>query len=204
MRSSACDTVSRRCVRPVLCWPAFPLVPALGSTGSAADRSAAFVGFTATMAGSDFSPPFIIGYGSSPSQCGPPASSADGRMRDLPGSDAILPRVMWPSTPAGRRCLAIAASLMLRSTMETVSAPAACPFRGSIPHPTRRLCTLRGRRRRRLAQHSLPGGQLRPYPGWTSTSQSRQLPGAPPSGLRSYASGTGQSAFSRAARASSM
>jgi hypothetical protein len=45
MRSSACDTLSRLCVRRVLCWPAFPLVPALRSTGSAAwsspaDRSA--------------------------------------------------------------------------------------------------------------------------------------------------------------------
>ena len=36
MRSSACDTLSRSCARRVLCWPAFPLAPALGSTGSAA------------------------------------------------------------------------------------------------------------------------------------------------------------------------
>ncbi len=47
MRSSACDTLSRSCARRVLCWSAFPLVPALGSTDSAADRSALFVGFTA-------------------------------------------------------------------------------------------------------------------------------------------------------------
>src|ERR1700726_2123150 len=40
--------------------PAFPLVSALGSTGSAADRSALFVGFTATMAERDFSCPCII------------------------------------------------------------------------------------------------------------------------------------------------
>ena len=53
MRSSACDTVPRLCVRPMLCWLAFPLVSALGSTGSAADRSALFVGFPATMAESD-------------------------------------------------------------------------------------------------------------------------------------------------------
>ncbi len=79
-----CDTLVQLCVRHVLCWPAFPLVSALGSTGSAAvdstaDRSAAasavlFVGFTATMAGSDFSCPCIIGYGSSPSRCGPSLS----------------------------------------------------------------------------------------------------------------------------------
>ena len=50
MRSSACDTVSRLCARPVLCWLAFPSASALGSTGSAADRSALFVGFPATVA----------------------------------------------------------------------------------------------------------------------------------------------------------
>src|SRR6516162_4031467 len=49
---------------------------------------------------------------------------------------------------------------MLRSTISTVSAPAICPFRGSITHPTQPLCTLRGRRCRRLTQHSLPGRLL--------------------------------------------
>src|SRR5215469_5819604 len=62
---------------------------------------------SATMAGSDFSYPFIIGYGSSPSRCGPSLSrDADGQTRDLPASDAIPLHVMWPSTPAGRRHLA--------------------------------------------------------------------------------------------------
>ena len=61
MRSSACDTLSRSCARRVLCWPAFPSAPALRSTGSAADRPALFVGFIATMAGSDFSRPCIAG-----------------------------------------------------------------------------------------------------------------------------------------------
>src|SRR6266851_9008548 len=64
----------RLCVRHVLCWLAFPLVFTLRSTGSvavgsaadcsAADRSTLFVGFTATMAESDFSCPCVIGYGS--------------------------------------------------------------------------------------------------------------------------------------------
>jgi len=54
----------------------------------------------------------------------------------------------------------IAASLMLRSTMKTVSAPAASSFRGSLPHPTHPLCTLRVRHRCRLTQHSLPGSLL--------------------------------------------
>ena len=67
----------------------------------------------------------------------------------------------------------ITALLMLRSTISTVSAPATCLFRGSITNPMQLLCTLRGRRYRRLTQHSLPGGPLRPYPdrsfaGWTA------------------------------------
>jgi hypothetical protein len=55
MQASACVTRTRYCARCVLCWLAFPLAFALGSTGSAADRSTLFVGFLATMAESDFS-----------------------------------------------------------------------------------------------------------------------------------------------------
>ena len=36
----------------------------------------------------------------------------------------------------------IAAPHILHSTLYTVSAPATCPFRGSITHPTQLLCTL--------------------------------------------------------------
>ncbi len=81
---SACVTRAWRCVQCVLCWCAFPLAPALRSTYSAAfapaDASAAssfalFAGFIATMTGSDFSGPCIIGSGSSPSRCGPPYSA---------------------------------------------------------------------------------------------------------------------------------
>src|SRR5215831_10827323 len=43
------------------------------------------------MAERDFSCPYIIGYGSSPSRCGPSlARNADGQSRDIPASDAIL------------------------------------------------------------------------------------------------------------------
>src|SRR6266436_2158137 len=56
----------------------------------------------------------------------------------------------------------ITASHVLRSTITTVSAPASSSFRGSLPHPTQPLCTLRVRRHRRLTQHSLPGGLLSP------------------------------------------
>jgi hypothetical protein len=54
-------------------------------------------------------------------------------------------------------------------TRKTISAPAISSFRGSIPHPTQPLCTLRVRRHRRLTQHSLPGGPLQPYLGRTCT-----------------------------------
>ena len=67
----------------------------------------------------------------------------------------------------------ITALLVLRSTISTVSAPATCLFRGSITNPTQLLCTLRGRRYRRLTQHLLLGAPLRAYPdrsfaGWTA------------------------------------
>ena len=84
MRSSACDTVPQLCARPVLCWRAFPLASALGSTGSAADRSALFVGFPATMAEFDSPRPYIIGYGSSPSRCGLCRQRAGSRTWGLP------------------------------------------------------------------------------------------------------------------------
>jgi hypothetical protein len=130
------------------------------AASTAADRSALFVGFPATMAESDFSRPCIIGYGSSPSRCGPPTQTTDGQTRDIPGSDAIHLRVMWALDPGGTTMPRITALHMLRSTMRTVSAPANSSFRGSLPHPTQPLCTLRVRRHRRLTQHSLPGGSL--------------------------------------------
>jgi hypothetical protein len=45
--------------------------------------------------------------------------------------------------PGGTTMPRITASLMLRSTMKTVSAPTSSSFRGSLPHPTHQLCTLR-------------------------------------------------------------
>ena len=65
-RSSAWDTLSRICARRVRCWPVFPLVPALGSTTSAAGFPALFGGFFATMTESDFSSPCVTGFGYSP------------------------------------------------------------------------------------------------------------------------------------------
>jgi LTXXQ motif family protein len=84
-RSNAWVTRARLCVRCVLCWSAFPLVPGLGSANSAAGRPALFVGFVATMPESDFSGSCISGFGSSPSRYGPSGhNSAYSRSRDLP------------------------------------------------------------------------------------------------------------------------
>lgn len=76
--------------------PTFSPVSGLGSADSATGCPALFAGFTATMPESDFSCPFIIGYGSSPSRCGPVRLLPPGRAGDLPGSDAFLSSVMWP------------------------------------------------------------------------------------------------------------
>lgn len=78
---AGCSTESAAC--EVGTW--FPLVPPLGSTHSAAGFPALFAGFTATMGESDFSGPCIIGFGSSPSRCGPPVrTGTDGQDGDLP------------------------------------------------------------------------------------------------------------------------
>jgi len=84
-RSNAWVTRARLCVRCVLCWSVFPMVPGLGSANSATCRPALFIGFIATMPESDFSGSCISGFGSSPSRCGPFGhNSAYGRYRDLP------------------------------------------------------------------------------------------------------------------------
>src|SRR5882757_5348141 len=171
MRSSACDTLSRPWVRHVLCCSAFSLVSALGSTDSAAAASAAdcstaslsalFTGFSATMTESDFLRSCVIGYGSSPSRCGPPALS--GRR-----SNAGSPR--FRRDPFARDVLFDPGRVDSTSHNGTAHVafgskgqpppPAKRVFRGSITHPTQPLCTLCVRHCCRLTQHSLPGGLL--------------------------------------------
>src|SRR5258707_115566 len=83
MRSCACDTASRLCVRTVLCNSAFLSVPLLPSTASAAGCPALFASFTGIISESDFFAPFIIGYGLRPSRCGPGTASQSGD-EDIP------------------------------------------------------------------------------------------------------------------------
>src|SRR5215468_3692599 len=89
-------------------WFAFPLAPALRSTDSAAvteSGCALFAGFPATMTGLDFPRPYIIGYSSSLSRHGLPASSAGGQTWDLPASDAIRLHVFCPAPEIPRACV---------------------------------------------------------------------------------------------------
>src|SRR6202040_2181726 len=168
MRSSAFDALSRSCARRAFCWPAFPLVPALGSTGSVAGRPALFVGFTATTAGADFPCSCIIGYGSSPSRCGPgqhrcwsnagsPRFRCDPFVRDVaidPGR-ASAPRITVPH--------------MLPSTEPTVSAPTMLCLSWLIPTPHTTAVYASRPPSPTAPQHSLPGGPLRPCLGRTFT-----------------------------------
>jgi len=128
MRSSACDTHYRHCVRSVLCWLAFPSAPALGSTGSAVAETTLFVGFSATMAESDFSRPCIIGYGSSPSRCGP-AAVAKRSIARSPGSRTrsfCACQVLRPRRVIG--ALALMRPSVLPSAKRTASAPEKRPL----------------------------------------------------------------------------
>ena len=56
--------------------PRFPRPPPLAPPAPPPVAPALFAGFIATMAGSDFSGSCIIGYGSSPSRCGPGSPAA--------------------------------------------------------------------------------------------------------------------------------
>ena len=70
-RSSPWATLPRLSVRCVQDSPAFPLAGRLRSIDSAPDPSGLFADFIATVQPSDFCGSFIIGFGSSPSRCGP-------------------------------------------------------------------------------------------------------------------------------------
>src|SRR6516165_8055437 len=142
MRSRTCDTLARLCVRHVLCWPAFPLVSALRSTGSAA-----------------VPPPRIAPQGAP--RCSPAsqllwrgptshARASSATAPHLPDADQVG---TWPvvrrgisQVPTRSVCADVALDLggttmprtaalhMLHSTMKTVSAPASSSFRGSPLH----------------------------------------------------------------------
>src|SRR5712671_2156852 len=155
MHASTCGTVSRLCVRPCVAglhspWsqPLAPPAPRRIAPPCSPASQLLLLGPTSRVRSSS-----AIGF---PSRCGPeaglpwPNAGSPKFRRDPFARDLLFDpgRRAWPR---------LAALSVLRSTLCTVSAPATYPLRGSITHPTQPLCTLRGRRRRRLTQHSLPG-----------------------------------------------
>src|SRR5258708_28335327 len=76
-----------RRVRSVLCSSAFLAIPPLPSIDSATSKPVLFADFIGTTSESDFSSSYIIGFGSSPSRCGPSARPVTGgQAGDLPVS----------------------------------------------------------------------------------------------------------------------
>jgi hypothetical protein len=71
VRGPPARATARLRVRRVRCWSTFPLVSALGSADSASRSLCLVRRLHSYLAESDFSRPCIIGYGSSPSRCGP-------------------------------------------------------------------------------------------------------------------------------------
>ena len=67
-------------VRHVLCCSGVSSVPPFAPPAPRPPPEIGFVGFVATMAGSDPSAPFIIGFGSSPSRYGPLRLTPPGRV----------------------------------------------------------------------------------------------------------------------------
>ncbi len=106
-RDSLCDMLSRLCVRRMCGCSAFPLAPLLRSTDSA--PFGLFACFAATMSESDFSSPYITGYDSSSSRCGPSPTLADGQreISRFPRRDRIdMPGSQTPPGPCGTRSIA--------------------------------------------------------------------------------------------------
>ena len=136
---------SRLCVRRMLCWPAFPSVPALGSTGSAAGCPALFVGFPATMAESDFSGSCIIGFGSSPSRCGPRPYVCGWPIPRSPGSRTKSVRTCQGLGPrrVGRGLALSRPSVLPSASMNSVGIQDDSSFRGSMAGLCAPLPTLR-------------------------------------------------------------
>src|SRR6202035_3653651 len=110
---------------------------------------------------SDFLRSCVIGYGSSPYRCGPPAlagrrsNAGSPRFRRDPFARDVLfdPGRVDSTSHNGTAHVAF-------GSKGQPPPPAKRVFRGSITHPTQPLCTLRVRHCCRLTQHSLPGGLL--------------------------------------------
>ena len=189
-RPSAWVTRARPCVRCVLCPSVFLLVPALGSTGSAAsglDADALFADFAATMAECDFSRSCIIGFGT----CLPDADrrastetaqAVDTRDLPVPAQEASAhARVSDHAGPSGHS--RVSRPSVLPSDFRTASAPRIRPFRGSMAGLCSPLSTLRRRPRERLRMTRGQCGSLLLHCGGLAPPTSCRSPGAHETGL---------------------
>ena len=111
------------CARPVLCWRAFPLASALGST--APRRIAPPCSSVLSYYGKvNFPRPYIIGYGSSPSRCGLCRQRAGSRtwVSPVPAHGACV-HARFFDHAGSPEVLALALLDILPSTTQTASAP---------------------------------------------------------------------------------
>ena len=163
IRSAACDTRARRCVRCVL-WPrGFPLVPALPSVGSAGTEVPLFAALIGTMARSDCSNPFIIDSDYLLSSAAPVRQS--GRIGALSGplrGRTCVPGFLDAAEPfrpheSGRSVLPSAADTASALRMTVFRRSIALPARAATDtsHDTSR-CPAHGSRWKRFVTPFLP------------------------------------------------
>src|SRR5215212_6505204 len=181
MRSCACDTASRLCVRTVLCSFAFLLVPLLPSTSSAAGCPALFAGFAGTISESDFFAPSIIGDGLRPSRCGPGAASQGGDKEiPVPAHEVSVHAEGLKTTRGGEGpCDGGPAPVAFCLPRQHRHPELHC-FRRSIPRLYAPLSTLRGRPRGRVPRMTRGQcGSLLLHRDGLAPSTSCRSPGAP-------------------------
>ena len=158
--------------------PPSPWPPPLAPPYSAVDRSALFASFAATTARSDFSSPCIIGFGFSPSRCGPPVGTrADGQTGDLPSRAKSIHTCQGLRPRRADRALAMTRPVVLPSAFRTASAPEIRPLSRLDGWP---MCTPvnASSRTSRCATHdSGPMWFATPSSQWTFTTYS--LPVSP-------------------------
>jgi len=171
---------SRRCVRGVLQHRPLPPAGSLPSALSATVPHGPCSRVSPVLWTHPTPRLFPDSFASSASCRGPRSLMRRRARRGLPGSDALLSNVMWPSTSAGRQHLAFAVPHILPSAVVNASAPAMSVFRGSISHPIRSLCTLR-RGRHLPRRNTRYQADATPYLGRTCTGWiAPASPGAPP------------------------
>ena len=178
MRTCACDTAARLCVRTVLCSSAFSLAPPLRSTSSAAAEATLFARFSATLGRSDFSLALIVGYGLRPSRRGPD--------HDWWDCDGDLPVPRWKASAHARVCDDAGPARISRSRhgpsrllLDGKHQRPELVLRRSIPSLRTPLSTLRLQPHDRTRMTRGRCGSLRLHRNGLAPSTFRRSPGAP-------------------------